>query len=121
MSLTMLRWVVATLACLTAGGTLAVMVRYLVATWRNNRKAPGRILARHVVEVSAGTSGLVIGYAIAIYSQLGGPEILPPGGRLLLYMFAMILLLAGVFDVGRYQRKRFQSARSEPGTGRHHI
>lgn len=116
-TITALRWVVITLAMLTAGGALTVMVRYLVAAWRNGRKTPGRILARHVVEVSAGTSGLVIGYAIAIYAQLGGPELLGPGARLTVYLASMLLLLVGVFEVGHYQRKR---SHSDAGTGRHH-
>lgn len=108
----LLRSVIGFLALFTAGSVFVVMVRYLWATWRNNRTAPGRILARHVAEVSAGTELLVIGFAWAMRVSLYGTQINPELGttiRLWFYLIGMTLLLVGVIDVGRYQRKARQA------------
>lgn len=104
----LLRSVIGFLALFTAGSVFVVMVRYLRATWRNGRTAPGRILARHVVEVSAGTELLVIGFAWAMRAQLYGTRIPAELGvtiRLWFYLVGMTLLLVGVIDIGRYQRR----------------
>lgn len=108
-----LRFTVAALACLVAGSTAVIAFRYIAAAYRLGR-APGRILARHVAEVSAGTCGLVLGYAMAVYQQLGGWVPLGVVGRLWLYLVSMILLLVGVIEVGNHRR------REDRQSGRHH-
>jgi hypothetical protein len=111
----LLRSLIGALALFTAGATTVLAARYLRATWRNGRRAPGRILARHVTEVAAGTDLLVIGFAWAMRAQLYGTRIDPSLGttiRLWMYLVGMVLLLAGVLDVGRYQR-RMRRARVE--------
>lgn len=113
----LLRVVIGGLALFTAGSVLVVMVRYLRATWRNNRTAPGRILARHVVEVAAGTELLVLGFAWAMRTQLYGTRLDPELGvtiRLWFYLIGMSLLLVGVLDIGRYQRRRRDQQRTPP-------
>lgn len=104
----LLRSAIGFLALFTAGSVFVIMVRYLLATWRNDRTAPGRILARHVVEVSLGTELLVIGFAWAMRVQLYGTRMDPQLGttiRLWFYLVGMTLLLVGVLDIGRYQRQ----------------
>lgn len=110
-----LRTVVAGLAALTAGSTLFVLLLYLRQTWRLGRR-PGAILARHVAEVSAGATCLIIGNGVAIYESIGATTG-PPPWRLTLYLVGMLLLLSGVIEVGRLQRDRRRRAR-EPA-GRH--
>lgn len=110
MSTDVLRLVVAILAVFVAGCTATITVRYLRASWRLGR-SPGRILARHVAEVAAGTTGLVSGYAAAVAEQLGRDVWFDADIRLWLYLVSMTLLLAGVVEVGTYQRAR---ARSHP-------
>lgn len=105
-----LRWIVSGLAVLTTGAALTVAAPYLVATWRNGRQAPGRILARHVVEVSVGTAGLAAGQGIASYSLLGGVELIPVTARLILFVVSLLLLLVGVLEVGAHQRRRADRA-----------
>jgi hypothetical protein len=101
----LLRVVVAALACLVAGATAVTAVRYIAASIRN-RRAPGAILARHVAEVSIGTFGLVTGYALAVYAQLGGYELVDADGRLWIYLVSMLMLLIGVVEVGNYRRQQ---------------
>lgn len=103
-----LRSTIGFLALFTAGSVTVLAARYLRATWRNDRTAPGRILARHVTEVSIGTDLLVIGFAWAMRVSLYGTQIDPQVGttiRLWFYLVGMTLLLAGVLDIGRYQRR----------------
>lgn len=110
----LLRVLIGSLALFTAGAVTVLAARYLQATWRNGRTAPGRILARHVVEVSAGTDLLVLGFAWAMRVQLYGTTIPPELGvtiRLWFYLVGMVLLLAGVLDIGRYQRLQRARAR----------
>lgn len=108
----LLRSVIGFLALFTAGSVFTVMVRYMLATWRNGRTAPGRLLARHVAEVSGGTELIVLGFAWSMRVQLYGTQINPELGttiRLWFYLIGMTLLLVGVIDVGRYQRKARQA------------
>jgi len=106
-----LRVAVAILAVFVAGSTATITARYLRASWRLGR-SPGRILARHVAEVAAGTTGLVTGYALAVLDQLNTTvTLVGPTGRLWIYLVSMVLLLVGVVEVGTYQRSR---ARSHP-------
>lgn len=113
-ALDLLRLVVVALALFTGGAIVAVLAFYLRQTWRRGR-APGAILARHVCEVSTGALFLIVGNGIAIYTQLGGPELIPRTGRLWLYLVGMLLLLSGVIEVGRLQRLR----RAREPAGRH--
>lgn len=102
----LLRYTIGMLAALTAGSVAVVLLRYLRATWRNNRRAPGRLLARHVTEVAAGTELLVLGFAWAMYAQLYRGD--PAWGvdvRLWMYLAGMVLLLLGLLDLGAYQRR----------------
>jgi hypothetical protein len=108
----LLRSAIGFLALFTAGAVTVIAGRYLRATWKNNRKAPGRILARHVTQVSIGVDLLVIGFAWAMRVQLYGTQIDPQLGttiRLWFYLVGMVLLLAGVLDIGRYQRRMRRS------------
>lgn len=110
MTTDVLRLTVGTLAMLVAGASIVTAVRYIRSAWRLGR-TPGRILARHVAEVSLGTTGLVIGYAAAVVEQLGREVTLTAELRLWLYLVSMLLLLIGVVEVGYYQRTR---ARTHP-------
>jgi hypothetical protein len=104
----LLRSLIGFLALFVAGLVTVLAVRYLRAAWRNGRTAPGRILARHVAEVSLGTDLLVLGFAWAMRAQLYGTQIDPALGttiRLWMYLGGMALLAAGVLDMGRYQRR----------------
>ena len=103
-----LRLAIAVLAMLVVGSALVLAARYLLAAWRLG-KAPGRILARHVVEVATGASGLALGYGTAVVVPLGGFELIPTTGRLWLYLVSMILLLTGIAEVSAYQRARARS------------
>jgi hypothetical protein len=112
-----LRITIGALALFTAGAVTVIAARYLVATWRNDRTAPGRILARHVAEVSLGTDLLVIGFAWAMRAQLYGSRIPAEVGitiRLWMYLVGMTLLLAGVLDIGRYQRRVRRYSHADP-------
>lgn len=104
----LLRGAIGFLALFTAGAVTVIAARYLRATWKNNRTAPGRILGRHVTEVAIGTDLLVIGFAWAMRVQLYGTRMDPQVGttiRLWFYLVGMTLLLVGVLDIGRYQRQ----------------
>lgn len=103
-----LRLIVAILALFVAGSSAVTAVRYIWSAWKLGR-APGRILARHVAEVSAGTTGLVVGYASAIGEQLGARVSIPADARLWIYLVSMVLLLIGLVEVGTYQRVRARS------------
>lgn len=105
MTADVLRGAVAVLAMLVVGSALVLAGRYLLAAYRLGR-APGRILARHVVEVALGTSGLALGYGIAVAVPLGGIELISATGRLWLYLVSMLLLLTGIAEVSSYQRTR---------------
>lgn len=105
MSYEVLRLTVVILAALVVGSALMTAGRYLRAAIRLGH-CPGRILARHVVEVALGTAGLAGGYAWAVYEGLALNLVGPPAVRLWLYVASMVLLLVGVLEIGRHQRNR---------------
>jgi hypothetical protein len=101
----LLRLIAAGLAALVSGAVLMVLVRYLYAARR--RSGPGRILARHVAEVSVGTFGQTTATAWALYDGLD--KIVTQAAttaRVVMWTVGMLLLLIGVIEVGAYQRKR---------------
>ncbi|WP_295819219.1 hypothetical protein [uncultured Deinococcus sp.] len=116
----LLRYVVPSLAAVVSGALIVVLVTYARATVQLGR-APGALLLRHVVEVSAGTLGLVATAGAGVYDSIPGVDLAWPdlNTRLWLYLISMVLLLAAMVEVGNLQRQRgdthHQQAQSRHG------
>lgn len=101
----LIRWIVAALAAVVSGAMFVVMVNYVLDAFRGGR---GALLARHVVEVTAGTFGLVATAGIGIYDGIPGEDVAwpTPEVRLYLYLISMTLLFVALVEVGIYTQRR---------------